>query len=140
MTGGLSGLFSWVWDSYGEVIWDGVNFSMQWEQYNHSEVMTGRVYADGTIIEQLIIRHEFGDHIESFLSGKGIGFLGIDCYDDLYPVEHLSCPLHDIDVTEGRRIEGTWIYDVAHIPDSTLDLRFWSTNTRKQQADAEFPL
>ena len=56
---GMSGVFSWAWDSYGEVIWDGINFSMEWSQYNHSEWMTGRVSEDGTLIEQLKIRHEF---------------------------------------------------------------------------------
>lgn len=58
---GMSGRYSWDFESYGEVIWDGVNFSMQWEQYNHSEVITGRVSEDGTIIEHLKIRHEFSD-------------------------------------------------------------------------------
>ena len=58
---GMSGRYSWDYESYGEVIWDRVNFSMQWEQYGHSEVMTGRVSADGTVIEQLKIRHVFGD-------------------------------------------------------------------------------
>ena len=56
---GNSGIFLWDWDSYGEVVWDGVNFSMEWSKYNHSERMTGRVSEDGTIIEQLKIRHEF---------------------------------------------------------------------------------
>jgi len=45
----------------GEVNWDGINFSMEWSQYNHSERMTGRVSEDGTRIEQLKIRHEFID-------------------------------------------------------------------------------
>jgi PKD repeat protein len=58
---GMSGVFSWAWDSYGEVIWDGINFSMEWSQYNHSERMTGRVSEDGTLIEQLKMRHEFID-------------------------------------------------------------------------------
>lgn len=56
---GMSDRYSWDFESYGEVLWDGVNFSMQWEQYNHSEVMTGRVSEDGMVIEQLKIRHEF---------------------------------------------------------------------------------
>ena len=56
---GMSGRYSWDFESYGEVLWDGVNFSMQWDQYNHSEIMTGRVSEDGTVIEQLKIRHEF---------------------------------------------------------------------------------
>jgi hypothetical protein len=58
---GMSGVFVWGWDSHGEVVWDGVNFSMEWDQYGHSERMTGRVSEDGTVIEQLKIRHEFGD-------------------------------------------------------------------------------
>ena len=60
---GMSGRYTWDFPSYGEVVWDGVNFSMQWEQYNHSEVMTGRVSEDGTMIEQLKIRHEFKDSV-----------------------------------------------------------------------------
>jgi len=60
---GMSGVFLWDWDSYGEVIWDGVNCSMEWEQYGHSERMTARVSGDGTVIEQLKIRHEFKSSI-----------------------------------------------------------------------------
>jgi hypothetical protein len=58
---GMSGIYSWDMDSYGEVVWNGVNFSMEWSQYNHSERMTGQVSEDGTIIKQLKIRHEFVD-------------------------------------------------------------------------------
>lgn len=61
IAGGSSGVFNWDWDSHGDVIWDGVNGSMEWEQNGHSERMTCRVSEDGTMIEQLIIRHEFGD-------------------------------------------------------------------------------
>ena len=56
---GMSGVFRWDWDSYGEVVWDGVHFSMEWDQDNHSERMTGTVSEDGTKILQLKIRHEF---------------------------------------------------------------------------------
>ncbi|UCH43577.1 MAG: PKD domain-containing protein [Dehalococcoidales bacterium] len=57
------GSYVYLWDyvSYGEVVWNGVNFSMEWEQYNHSERMTGSVSEDGTKILQLNIRHEFKD-------------------------------------------------------------------------------
>ena len=58
---GMSGVFLWDWDSFGEVVWDGINFSMEWSQYSHFERMTGRVSEDGTSIEQLKIRHEFID-------------------------------------------------------------------------------
>ncbi|MFC1947908.1 PKD domain-containing protein [Chloroflexota bacterium] len=56
------GIFSWDWDSYGELIWDGTHFSMEWSQDRHSENMIGRVSEDGTTIEHLIIRHEFLDY------------------------------------------------------------------------------
>jgi len=59
--GGQSGIYLWDFNSHGEVIWDGINFSMQWQQDGHSEIMTGRVSEDGMMIEQLKIRHEFGD-------------------------------------------------------------------------------
>jgi hypothetical protein len=54
-----TGVFIWNWDSYGDVTWDGTHFSMEWSQDRHSEYMIGRVSEDGTIIEHLIIRHEF---------------------------------------------------------------------------------
>ncbi|UCD10187.1 MAG: PKD domain-containing protein [Dehalococcoidales bacterium] len=57
-----TGLFRWDWDSYGEIIWDGTHFSMEWSQDRHSEHMIGRVSEDGTRIEHLIIRHEFIDY------------------------------------------------------------------------------
>ena len=53
------GIFSWEWDSFGELTWDGPHFSMEWSQDRHSEHMIGRVSEDGTTIEHLIIRHEF---------------------------------------------------------------------------------
>lgn len=56
-----SGIFQWNWDSYGEVIWDGTLFSMEWAQDRHSEHMMGRVSEDGTTIENLILRHEYLD-------------------------------------------------------------------------------
>ncbi len=58
---GMSGVFVWGWDSHAEVVWDGVNFSMEWAQYGHWERMTGQVSEDGTVIEKLKIRHEFND-------------------------------------------------------------------------------
>jgi len=58
---GMSGVFLWDWNSFGEVVWDGVNFTMEWEQDNHSEKMFGSVSEDGTIIKQLKIRREFVD-------------------------------------------------------------------------------
>jgi len=56
-----TGVFVWDWDSYGDVIWDGTHFSMEWSQDRHSEHMMGRVSEDGTTIEHLIIRHEYQD-------------------------------------------------------------------------------
>ena len=58
---GMSGIFLWDWDSHGEVVWNGVNGFMEWEQYGHSERMTCRVSEDGTVLEQLKIRHEFAE-------------------------------------------------------------------------------
>ena len=49
---------AFLYDAYKRA---GINFSMEWSQYNHSERMTGRVSEDGTLIEQLKIRHEFID-------------------------------------------------------------------------------
>ena len=56
-----TGVFIWDWKSYGDVIWDGTHFSMEWSQDRHSEYMIGRVSEDGTTIEHLIIRHEYQD-------------------------------------------------------------------------------
>ena len=56
-----TGVFVWDWDSYGEVIWDGTYFSMEWSQDRHSEHMIGKVSEDGTTIENLMIRHEYQD-------------------------------------------------------------------------------
>jgi len=55
------GLFQWNFDSYGELIWDGSNFSMEWSQDGHTENMMGRVSENGSTIEHLMIRHEFMD-------------------------------------------------------------------------------
>lgn len=56
-----TGVFLWEWDSKGDVTWEGTHFSMEWSQDRHSEYMIGRVSEDGTIIEHLIIRHEYLD-------------------------------------------------------------------------------
>jgi len=57
-----TGIFLWDWDSYGELIWDGTHFSMEWSKDRHSEHMIGKVSEDGTTIEHLIIRHEYQDN------------------------------------------------------------------------------
>ena len=56
-----SGIFKWDCGAGGRLVWDGINFTLDWSRDNHSEQMTGRVSEDGTIIEHLMIRHEFFD-------------------------------------------------------------------------------
>ena len=56
---GATNIFNWVHESWGELVWDGVYFFMQWEAYNGKETISGRVSQDGTTIEQLDIRYDF---------------------------------------------------------------------------------
>ncbi len=56
-----SGIFKWDCGSGGALIWDGTHFSLDWSKDTHSEHLTGRVSEDGTILEHLIVRHEFVD-------------------------------------------------------------------------------